>query len=135
MLIGSSASVLGVITGAAALHPRMPLNLMLFGNVELRWVALLAVLLCGIAPGLGSTPTLVAHIGGCVAGWVYVRIRNTQPKKQYRYSNVRQHERKGLTNREQAELDRLLDRVKASGYKSLSMKERNRLFQLSNKIN
>lgn len=142
LLIGSSAAVLGIIAGSAAMQPRLQLNLILFGNVELRWVALVAILICGIAPGLGATPTLVAHIGGAVAGWVYIRLRAYTPKtlraqhdKSYRYFNVRQHERKGLNNREQAELDTLLDKVKASGFKSLSMKDRNRLFQLSNKIN
>lgn len=140
-LTGSSASVLGVIVASAVRHPRLELNLMLIGNVQLRWVALVAFLLCGLAPGLGNAPTLSAHIAGALAGGAYVllaqpsryalTLKNSPHKGQY---NVRQQERRGLTPSEQAELDDLLDNVRRSGYKSLSRKQQARLFELSNRI-
>lgn len=141
-LYGSSSAVIGVITAAAVSRPKLELNLFIFGNLRLIWVALVALLLCGLAPGLGSPFTLSAHFGGLVGGAVaallmrksykFVRFGKIEKKPQY---NVRMQERRGLTAKEQSELDSLLDCVKASGYKSLSMKERKRLFELSNRIN
>lgn len=147
-LYGSSSAVLGVIAACAALFPRLRLNMVLFGSVELRWLALVALILCGIAPGLGSIPTLIAHIAGAVAGYVYgalssrrsFRLPRRNDKRIERTKrggaiNVRQHQKRGLKETDQAELDLLLQRVSKSGYKSLSMSERHRLFELSNKIN
>lgn len=147
-LFGSSSAVLGVIAVCAALYPRMKLNMVLFGNVELRWVALVALLLCGIAPGLGSLPTLIAHIAGALGGYIYGKIVSERPVRTFRKPtrrvertkgigpiNVRQQQKRGLSEEDQAELDSLLHRVSKSGYKSLSMTERQRLFELSNKIN
>ena len=146
-LIGASASVLGVIAGCAASHPRMNLNMVILGNVQLRWVALGAILICGIAPGVGNLPTLYAHCGGVVAGWLYVflfkhksmmphsSVISKKQKPKMHPLNVRQHERRGLSAGEQTELDSLLAHVKRSGFKSLSMSDRARLFELSGKIN
>lgn len=135
-LIGASASVMGVITACAVLYPRLELNLFLFGNIQLRWVAIVALLLCGLAPALGNIPTLVAHAGGVCGGLAVALLRPTtkSPAIKVKSRNIRQQERRGLTDKEQYELDKLLDRVRISGYKSLNMKERSRLFNLSNKI-
>lgn len=143
ILWGSSASVLGIIAGTAAQAPRFKINLFLFGEVEIRWVALFAIILCGIAPGLGNTPTLLAHIGGIVGGYLFVLFMNrkgfklkfNKSGKQYKSSNVRQQQKRGLSPSEQRELDTLLDKVKKSGFKSLTMSQRSRLFELSKHIN
>lgn len=144
VLIGSSAAVLGVIAGAAARQPKLRLDMMLLGAIEVRWIALVAILLCGIAPGLGSTPTLLAHLCGAIAGWLFVRIKYhkfhnashaKKTKQKNKSTNVRQHQKRGLKEYEQAELDTLLEKVNKSGFKSLSMKQRSRLFELSGKIN
>lgn len=137
LITGASASVLGVIAGAATRNPRLPLNLFLFGEIQIRWIAVIAVILCGIAPAWGNYPTLSAHIGGIIAGWLYIYL-TYRPRKQHRFSGkadrVRQHQKRGLSDREQMELDSLLDNVRQNGYKSLSAKKRARLFELSNKI-
>ncbi|MDE6395708.1 MAG: rhomboid family intramembrane serine protease, partial [Muribaculaceae bacterium] len=60
MLVGSSAAVMGIIAGAAARQPRVRVGLVFFGDVELRVIALIAIVLLGIVPGIGSLPTLTA---------------------------------------------------------------------------
>lgn len=142
LMLGSSASVLGVIAAAAARQPRLELNLVLFGRVQLRWLALVALIICGIAPGLGAPPTLAAHIAGAAAGWLFARyayrlhsLRLFPKRRKYNFTNVRNQQKRGLSPDEQRELDRLLDIVKGSGYKALGMKQRKRLFELSDKIN
>lgn len=136
-LIGSSAAVLGIITAAAVYFPNLKVNLFLFGEVRLVWVALVALVLCGVAPGLESLPTLLAHLGGIAGGGIYALTgpRLKSPKRKSKIVNTRLQEKRGLTSAEQKQLDELLDKVRTSGYKSLGMKERSRLFTLSNKIN
>lgn len=142
-LIGASASVLGAIAWCAVSYPTLPVNLFLFGEVRLIWIAAAAMLLCGIAPGMENPPSLLAHLGGLLTGGVYALIyrrRLVAPRIKIsknvrrRTNNVRLQEKRGLKPSEQAEIDALLDRVRKSGYKSLGTKERARLFELSNRI-
>lgn len=144
MLVGSSASVMGVIAGAAARQPRIRVGLVLFGNVELRVLALIAIVLLGVVPGIGNIPTLAAHIGGALAGWLWVawRYRSADRWKTPKVSKtskapmsrVRQHQRRGLNEEQQREMDELLAKVKQSGYKSLTTAEKQRLFKISSYI-
>lgn len=145
MLIGASSSIMALIVGCAVRQPKLSLNLMIFGNVQLRWIALIALLLFGIAPGLGNVPTLVAHLSGALTGWlvIYIKMPHLFLEK-WKFSsrakttnslNVRLQEKRGLSNAEQKELDSLLERITNCGYKSLNMEQRARLFELSNKIN
>lgn len=144
LLVGASASVLGIIGASAVLRPRLQLNLILFGNVELRWVALVAVIICGIAPGLDNIPTLASHLGGLAGGFLtgllsrkinFVSLRtNKSSKRAFNTNRARMHERHGLTDDNREELDRLLEKVGRSGYKSLSASERRKLFSLSERI-
>lgn len=141
-LIGSSSSVMGVIAYCGIRYSRQKVNLILFGMVEIRWVAIIALIICGVAPGLGNTPTLAAHIGGALGGAVLAIVRkfmsapqfNISKKKASKVYNVRQHERRGMSDSEQAEFDDLLRIVSRSGYKSLSDRQKRRLFELSDKI-
>lgn len=146
-LIGASASVIGLIVFAGVCQPRLRLNLFLFGNVELKWVALAAFVLCGIIPGVGRTPTLFAHLGGALAGLALglfysaqknkPKVRTTnyrRPSGNIRIDRVRLHQQHGLAENEQMELDSLLEKVGRSGYSSLSSAEQKRLFTLSEKM-
>lgn len=138
-LIGSSASVLGIITFTAVRNPGMELELVLFGRVRLLWIAIFAIVLCGLVPGLEHAPTLCAHAGGVAAGIIYALTAVRLPsRKQFtpgqRPRNVRLHQQHGLTDKEQAELDRLLGIVRQSGFKSLSTKEKQQLIALSGRI-
>lgn len=136
-MLGASASVLGVIAGSAVRRPRMKLDMLLFGTMPLWVIAAIAVLLCGVAAGWGNYPVIAVHLGGAVSGisfvWLRFRPRRTSTKT-YRPKNVRQHQRRGLNESEQAELDNLLIRVHKSGYKNLSTREQRRLFELSRRI-
>lgn len=146
LLVGSSASVMAVIAGAAARQPRIRVRLMPFGQVELRVLTLIAIVLLGVVPGIGNTPTLVAHLGGALAGWGYVYFRfhrrsdsaysfgkRTNSSRQ-KITQVRAHQRRGLSEDQQREMDALLDKVRKSGYKCLTDEEKKRLFNISSYI-
>lgn len=121
-LAGASAAVLAVAVAVAFELPDMPLQLWLVGSVRMKWVVLVMVaLFCfGFTGGAGAA---AAHLGGAAfgaaAGWTERMRRRTVAAP-----------RRTLHD----ELDDLLDKVKTSGYESLSRRDRERLFQLSHKV-
>jgi membrane associated rhomboid family serine protease len=90
-LIGASAPIFGVMTAYAMLWPDD--EVFLFGFVPMRvWTlvgALIAVnLAMGLYAGGGTTSGLhfayLAHLGGAVGGWVYMRTPGTPTLEQLR---------------------------------------------------
>jgi len=140
-LCGCSAAVIAVMCGAAIKHPDMEIRLFLLGSVKLKWVAIVCCLLTFIGGGGNQA----AHIGGlawgvgytlCVKrlsfGFKRATLSRNEGKK------VRNPDKmvKVLQNRltDLARLDQLLDKIKISGYESLSVKERKELNDLSKRI-
>lgn len=122
LLFGASAAALGVVVCAAMRVPRMGLYLMFFGAVEFRWIAIVAVGLSLLSFASGNPGGGFAHIGGALGGvvaWQMVR-------RSLRFTVRRVNRRKSL--------DELLDKVKRSGYASLSKEERRQLIEYSNNI-
>lgn len=120
-LIGSSAAVMAVAVAAAFAVPDLELPLWLIGSVKVKWiVAVMCVLFC--AGFTGSMTANSAHIGGAA----YAAVAALWRKRSTR--------RPGKAADEAAELDRLLDKVKRSGYDSLSRRDKERLFNLSHRV-
>jgi membrane associated rhomboid family serine protease len=146
VLIGSSAAVLAVMAtcGVRLAHRRV--ELMLFGSVEVRWLSVGVIAFTVIVDATGAGFWHIGpHLAGAVAGAVYAllltrkqrtvakSLQNYNPQNR-KYAKVRRPAQRGLDATEQAELDALLAKVKASGYNSLNSNDKTRLFQLSNKI-
>ncbi|MEZ4985615.1 MAG: rhomboid family intramembrane serine protease [Saprospiraceae bacterium] len=74
---GASGAVMGIVIAAAALAPDMEIRLLLFGNVKLKYIA--AVLLIIDIIGIGSmnnTGGHFAHLGGAAFGFYFIyRLR------------------------------------------------------------
>ncbi|MDE6285874.1 MAG: rhomboid family intramembrane serine protease [Muribaculaceae bacterium] len=120
-LIGSSAAVLAVAVAAAFAVPDMEIPLWLIGTVKVKWiVVVMCVLFC--AGFTGSASSVAAHAGGAAYAAAAAMWR--------KYSG----NRSGKAHDEVAELDRLLDKVKRSGYDSLSRRDKERLFYLSHRV-
>ena len=141
VLLGSSAAVMGVIACGGVLLGSTRVQLMFFGNVQVRWMAVVVIVLCLLADGAQqSWATVVTHACGALAGALYAfvlkgrrpKIRATSPKGSY--TPIRRPARRGLDATEQARLDDLLLKVKSHGYAALSPAEKKTLFQLSSKI-
>lgn len=145
-LLGSSASVLAVISACGIMCDRLRVSMMFVGSVQTRWLALAVVAFVLIANSSAmGYPVLCAHLAGALAGAVYawsttrksqsvrVRVPRVEP---YRggYSKKRTGESRGLDPTEQARLDELLAKVKNGGYSALSASEKENLFRLSQKI-
>ncbi len=148
-LVGSSAAVMAVMTGAAFMTPELNVNLFLIGEVRLKWLALVCVAITFFGSASSTTAGSAAHIGGIVFGAAYalhlkgffrrIASRGGQDRRQRKPRNVRRDGKavalaaKNLSDT--GRLDALLDKIRVSGYASLSEGERNELTILSQRLN
>lgn len=152
VLCGASAAVLAVMAGAAMTEPRRQIDLFLLGPVQLRWLALACFLLAFLGFGSGSRATQAAHVGGALFGLIYgltlmKRPRHRpvsspeagiSPRRKFRI-NVRRNgnavaDAMARRPSDQDRLDQLLDKIRNSGYPSLTLAERNELNLLSQRL-
>lgn len=130
-LCGSSASVLAVVVAAGCMVPRLRINLFLIGCVEIRWLALAAVLLSLIALGGSNTGGNLAHLGGALIGVGFALRIKGYGRRRFKIAKPPAHDD---NDDDDATLNRLLDKVRRSGYSSLNSSERRKLIELSNKL-
>ncbi|MES2780622.1 MAG: rhomboid family intramembrane serine protease [Bacteroidota bacterium] len=144
--LGASAGVLSVVVATATLLPNYPIQLLLFGNVRLKYIALVTVVLDVVSIPQQNPGGHIAHLGGALFGFLYIKylyqekhilpqwMRNLFTKK----SKVKVHYRTTYLRTENAdkpsqeEIDLILDKITKSGYDSLSKKEKEQLFKASN---
>lgn len=138
MLAGASASVFAIVAASAVLIPNERLHLFFIGDVRLIWVAVVMMVLGFIGLGGGNAGGGVAHLGGIVFGLAVGAIlrhrarREAKPRrpqiKKRVISVIEQH------RLDSERLDQLLDKIRVSGYQSLSRSERQDLDELSKKL-
>lgn len=159
--IGSSASVLGIFIAAATYVPNLPMNLIFLGNVKLKYIAIFFIVLDFINIRSGNAGGHIAHIGGALYGYFFIsqlkknvdlsRVFNQWWKSMtaYFYSKNKNSSFKNVhknpkpprndddylkvKNEHQAEIDHILEKIKRSGYESLSTSEKQKLFDASNR--
>lgn len=165
-LLGASASAMAILFALARYRPEATITLLFFGEVRLKYVALVALLIDLISiPTLNNTGGHLAHLGGAAAGlWLgYVwslkglpaqgrpagttfsdETYSTPRKSSFRWpfgkkSKLSVAHKRPLSDleynaikiRRQQELDRILEKIKQSGYESLSSAEKKTLFEAS----
>ena len=156
-LVGASASVLAIAIAAAVREPEYRINLMFVGAVRLKYFALFIVLFDILYVGSNNAGGHIAHLGGALAGWWFARginrgydithwanismdtigrlfsKRERKPKMKVHSQNSRtaDYEYNAHKKAQSNEVDRILDKLKQSGYSSLSDEEKRRLFEAS----
>lgn len=142
-LCGCSAAVIAVMCATALRLPDHPVSLFLIGEVKLKWVAVACCLLTFIGGGGNQA----AHIGGLLWGVAFGLMlrRGVDPVKllSFRRDGVpakpkRNADRMVRVLRDRQDdirrLDELLDKIRLSGYGSLSNRERKELNEISSRI-
>lgn len=135
-LIGSSASVMAIAAAAVATKPDYRINLWLFGMVAIKWIALFFVAFALLLTPANASALCshAAHVGGIVAGLAmaaYLRGFFGFGKRRKAIVLPPLHKQKAF---DENRLDDLLDKVRISGYASLSKKEKDELKWLSEHI-
>lgn len=148
-LIGSSAAVIAIVTAVAILMPHFRMHLLFIGSVSVKWIAIVTIVLVLIGMTGSNAGGEIAHIGGVIAGVLYALwmkrgcpcLRFSMPGRRKVSSSASKATETGgsrasggLSREERAELDAILDKIKKSGYPSLTPAERDRLFSVSRKI-
>lgn len=73
MVLGASAAVTAVIVAAATLLPDYTFMLILIGPVKIKWIAAAVVLISLAGVNSNNTGGEIAHLGGALLGFVFVR--------------------------------------------------------------
>ena len=154
-MLGASASAMAILFTVAMYRPDFRINLMFIGAVRMKYVALVALLLDLISiSNMSNTGGHIAHIGGAAFGLVFGRMlllgKISFPKGEKsswsfsfgKKSKMNVSHKRPLTDMEynaiktqrKHDVDRILDKIKQSGYDSLSKEEKKTLFDASKDI-
>ncbi len=150
-LCGASAAVLSIMTATAIRTPNLTMNLLLFGEVKLKWIALVCILLTIAGVGGGSAGSQAAHIGGVIFGAAFVLALKSGYDVSKKTTGLKKAAQtisrinvtrdgnavaKAASGRlgDPARLDELLDKIRLSGYQSLTAAERRELNALSQRL-
>lgn len=156
-MLGASASVLAVVAATAYREPNYPIRLFLFGTIRLKYLALIVIgtdLLFITSSNAGGH---IAHLGGALAGlwfaaslskgaditaWINKSLdavsslfssKPRKPKMKVHYGTDKQkdYNYNARKKAQSDEIDRILDKLKKSGYESLTTEEKKSLFDAS----
>ncbi len=159
-LIGASAAVIAIVIATAIINPDFPVRMFFLGEVKLKWIAVATIVIFTIGVTGKNAGGEIAHIGGAAVGIAYGLcyhrgIDITRPFNRAVDSIVTalHHPFAGVSHRQsphkssagsrrrdtsvaddRAELDAILDKIKKSGYASLSADEKRRLFDVSKRV-
>jgi membrane associated rhomboid family serine protease len=137
-IVGASAAVFGVMLAFAMFWPRAQIMIWGIVPVEARWLVVITTALA-LWSGLGGSRGGVAdfaHLGGYLGAWVFLRtIDPTRRAARFRASTVASTPHDRLSNWKRVdtsrvhevnrdELNRILDKISASGLESLTPQER-----------
>ena len=159
-LLGASASVLAIVVATAVREPDYPVHFMFIGTVRLKYVALFMVVTDLLFMTSGNAGGHIAHLGGALAGWWFasgltrghdatawinrfidwvaggftVRRSPKKPKMKVHYGDkAKDYDYNARKKQNSDEIDRILDKLRKSGYDSLTSDEKKSLFDASKK--
>ncbi|MCY7411049.1 MAG: rhomboid family intramembrane serine protease [Chitinophagales bacterium] len=152
---GASASVMAIIFAAVTLVPDYTMFLFFFGAVKIKWIALVLVIIDLISIPDSNPGGHIAHLGGALFGFLYVKqlqsgrdlgivinnvgeaISNFFKRGSKLKVSYRKNEKSNSffqtkqTPSEQERIDTILDKISQSGYESLTKEEKEFLFKVS----
>lgn len=156
-VIGASGAVFGIMVSFAMLFPRMPIMLFLLPPIEARYVVAGLIAFDLLLLGSADNTARIVHLGGAGIGYLLIkahmrgedlskwllpveqfwyrlkgayRKRESKPKNKgmYSVSDV-----EIIDEKEESELDKILEKISKKGYDGLTKEEKKKLFELSKK--
>ena len=68
LLLGASASVLAIVAATAVRQPDYKVGLLFFGQISLKWIAIVTIFIDVISIGSSNAGGHIAHLGGALTG-------------------------------------------------------------------
>jgi membrane associated rhomboid family serine protease len=160
LALGASASVLAIVVAIAFYVPNYTIYLLLLGPVKIKYVAIFTVIIDFFMIRSGNAGGHIAHLGGALWGFMFIHwlrkgydlsllFGNFRPGKFFNvfksrrktpFKNVYTSDRPMSDDEynyhkveNQKKIDKILDKIKQSGYDSLSREEKELLFSNSRK--
>jgi membrane associated rhomboid family serine protease len=141
-IVGASTAVMTIVVATATLLPNYTLSFILIGPVKLKWIAIFYVLVDFLGLDAYSNGEEIAHLGGALMGFVYIKQLQSgtdwisiisswfkpRPNLKIVSTNMSQ---KSAGRPRQEDIDFILDKISKSGYDSLSKNEKEILFRAS----
>lgn len=154
ILLGASASVLAIMLGITVYSPNMEIQLILIGRVKLKYIALVMFFISLFSIVGDNAGGNLAHLGGIFAGYLFavfikrgkdltalinrlidffVDLFARKPKMKVTYNkrSVTDEDWNVRKKKESELIDSILDKIKQSGYESLTAEEKKKLFDQS----
>lgn len=156
-LVGASASAMALTIACAVRRPDYDIRLLLIGSVRLKYLALIIVVVDFLLMTSDNGGGHISHLGGALAGWLFAaslqrghditswigkiidtftfkrafssrgpRMKAQRGGKGFRGGDYNYNMRR---RQREEELNRILEKLKRSGYDSLSAEEKRRLFE------
>ena len=153
VMIGASAGVMAVFIFMSTYSPDLEIRLILF-NVKLRYLGIAFLLLDIVQIPYGNAGGHLAHLGGAILGFYYVKqlkngkdigkpfknfidkiinIFRRKPKMRTVYKREKSQKiNKNMSDagEKQKRIDGILDKISISGYESLTQAEKDFLFKV-----
>ncbi len=147
---------MAIVIGVAAYVPNYVVRLILIGPVKIKYIAIAALVFTSILDFSTNTGGKIAHLGGAAFGFLYVtqykkgkdigkwfdQIMDSifsffKPRKKMKVSYKKPPKDDKEYNKhkahQQEDVNRILDKISKAGYDSLSKKEKEILFKMSDK--
>ena len=153
-LVGASAAIMAIIVATAVAIPDYHINMLFIGSIKMKYVAGAMALISVLLVSGNNSGGEIAHIGGALVGWLFtaqlrrghdivkwinaifdffsrfgthkkpkMKIHSSKPRSDWDY-NASKKARND-------EINRILDKLKQTGYDSLTSEEKKALFDES----
>lgn len=153
ILLGASGAIMAIVVASALKAPDMELQLLLLGRIKLMWIAIASVLISFFGLTSDNAGGEMAHLGGALGGYLFfafdkknrditiyitrvidffVNLFRPRPKIKkttYHASKMSPEAYNQSKAKNDEEVDRILDKIKFSGYESLTKEEKRKLFE------
>jgi len=160
--LGASASIMAIVVATATYQPDRRMHLILIGPVKIVYIALVMFILTSLVDFSVNTGGKIAHIGGALTGFLFAfyyrrgkditkgfdrtmdgiatwfkpgkdRLKVTYRRSADQKPPADDLEYNKQKAEEQKQIDHILEKISKAGYDSLSAKEKELLFKMSNK--
>lgn len=153
VVIGASGSIMAIIVATAFRAPNSEIQLMFLGRIKLMYIAIAFILLSMFGTGGSNAGGEIVHLGGAFAGYLFVSLQNKgkditpffnkiidflvtlfRPRKKkfkttvYNSAKMSDEDFNRRKAHTEEEINKILDKIKTSGYESLTQEEKQTLF-------